>query len=187
MNKNFIITGQRRTGKSSLIKEYIDTYRQEISGLFVQRIYDDEKKVNAYRLVDYASKEEYILDIPERPGLKMDNIFLKTEEKGVSYTNPEIFETTGKDILEKSLAFKKYLVVIDEIGSVEEDAELYKKAVRDVLDARIPVLGIIQNIKTPFIDEIRNRPDVEILNLDEISREKAEKQVYEFLRECGFY
>ena len=56
--------------------------------------------------------------------------------------------------------------VIDEIGCLETSCEPFLKALVTLFDTR-PVIAVIRKQSLPFLDELKHRPDVFVIDLDE--------------------
>lgn len=67
---------------------------------------------------------------------------------------PEVFETRGVDILRKIGPDTEGMVLMDEIGHIESNAPAFQNEVKRVLDLDIPVLGVLRQDSTPFLDEL---------------------------------
>lgn len=63
------------------------------------------------------------------------------------------------------------IVVIDEIGKMECLSRLFKKTLLDVLDSDHPVIGSIAIKGDPFIRKIKERNDVELIQVSEKNRD----------------
>jgi len=62
-------------------------------------------------------------------------------------------------------------------------SERFKEAVRKALDSGKPVLGTIQMKSHPFLDEIRSRSDVRVLEVKEGKGEEVLEEVKGWLTE----
>lgn len=63
------------------------------------------------------------------------------------------------------------LLVVDEIGKMECASGRFRRAVEDALDAPINVLATIGTAGGPFLQALRERPDVELITVTERNRE----------------
>ena len=61
---------------------------------------------------------------------------------------------------------------MDEIGPHEENAEIFKDKIRKVLDSDKYVLGVIQKSESKFLDELKKRKDVKLLNVTKENRDR---------------
>jgi nucleoside-triphosphatase len=62
------------------------------------------------------------------------------------------------------------IIVIDEIGKMECLSRLFKKTLLDVLDSDHSIIGSIALKGDPFIRKIRERNDVELIQVSEKNR-----------------
>nr|WP_279289913.1 nucleoside-triphosphatase [Clostridium botulinum] len=74
------------------------------------------------------------------------------------------FENKGVEILNTSLT-NSDLIILDEIGFLEENAEKFKSSVRNILNSNKVVLGVLKEFDSPFLNEIRSRKDITLLNV----------------------
>jgi nucleoside-triphosphatase len=63
------------------------------------------------------------------------------------------------------------LVVIDEIGKMECFSEKFRALVRRILDSNTPVLATVARRGSGLIAEVKQRPDVELLELTTRNRD----------------
>jgi len=63
------------------------------------------------------------------------------------------------------------LVLMDELGTLEGEALRFQSAVLRRLDGRVPVLGVIKPKPSPFLDAIRGRPNVHIIEVTADNRD----------------
>ena len=76
---------------------------------------------------------------------------------------PEAFDTFGVDCI--ASAGKRRVILMDELGLIEEDSPLFKEAVLRRLDGGIPVVGVVKMRESPFLDAVRAHPDVEAITV----------------------
>jgi nucleoside-triphosphatase len=81
----------------------------------------------------------------------------------------DAFDTYGADCLLR--AGQRDIILMDELGRMEEIAPRFKEAVWRRLDGDIPVAGVIKLVKSPFLDAIRARPDVETITVTQENRD----------------
>jgi nucleoside-triphosphatase THEP1 len=66
---------------------------------------------------------------------------------------------------------------MDEIGRMELCSKAFQRAVLRALDSGKPVLGTIQQRRSPFLDCVRTRPDIELIEITESNRDGATEAV----------
>lgn len=90
---------------------------------------------------------------------------------------PEIFDTYGPLYLKRPAE----LILMDELGYMESSAEVFQKAVFETLDGETPVLGVIRNKSTPFLDTVRSREDVILLTVTVHNRDFIPEKIVYFV------
>lgn len=155
---NFFVTGKPRVGKTTLIKRVIESlpcvggfYTEEISHLNVRQ---------GFKIITMDGKE----GILARKGLPSP---FRLGKYGI---NVKDLEEIGVKAIEEALLTKE-MVVIDEIAKMELFSSLFREVVVKALDSSKRVIGVIQMTNHPFLNNIRNRPDVEIHQLETHNRE----------------
>jgi nucleoside-triphosphatase len=79
---------------------------------------------------------------------------------------PDVFDEVGVRILsDVSSARRAGLIVMDELGFIEDNAALFQSAVLDCLDGQIPVVGAIKPRSTPFLNAVRAHSRVRIFEV----------------------
>ena len=76
------------------------------------------------------------------------------------------------------------IIVIDEIGKMECFSELFKKTLIEALDSKNPVLGSIALRGIRFIEEIKGRKDVRLLEINESNRDRVLAKVLSIFRDA---
>ena len=76
--------------------------------------------------------------------------------------SPEVFDRLGCAMLTDRQAA---VVVMDELGPAEVQAFAFQRAVLAQLDGDIPVYGVIQQARIPFLDAVRAHPAVELVEV----------------------
>lgn len=184
MAVNLFITGDKRIGKSSIIKEMVEPHRYAAGGFFTQRIYMPAKDGCAFRIVELSSSESYTLEVQKDYGEGiLCNVFYYRESSGICRKNTDVFDSTGSLILEKALESKKPLVVIDEIGRFEEAAQTYVKVLEKLLDSHIHVLGVLQKGTGKLTELIQRRKDTIVLELDVSNSSLIKGKITDFLND----
>jgi len=181
MVKNFFITGRKRTGKSTLLKSFIDPRRDKTGGYFVQRLFIKGDS-RAFRLVD-ITREEYI---PNREVTTLEgltDLIAVTGKRKQEYL--EVFKTIGVGTLHRGCR-EKQLVLMDELGRLESAVPEFMQAVWHVLDHPVPVIGVIKKEPNPFLDQVRARWDVYVVDMDFYGPEATYDQLQRFFAELKF-
>ena len=164
MANNYFFTGKKGIGKSTLIDLYLKEHFSGKVGGFktVKKVYDGNRI--SFHMISYCVDEE----------LNDDNLLFYCHDDSM---NEGIDVNERFNVLSSILDdYDKYdIIIMDEIGPHEEGAEVFKDRIRKILDSDKAVLGVIQKSESKFLDEIRARKDVKILNVTKENRDKIFK------------
>lgn len=160
--KNYLVTGPPGIGKTTVlldIKKELELREFKTGGCLTAEIREKERRIG-FSIVNLGSGKEGILAHIESPSNK------RVGRYGV---NISTLETIGVTALQENLTIPVDVVIIDEIASMELFSTQFQKVVRDLLNSSKIVLGSIHyRSQHKFLQEVRRRKDVEII---EISRE----------------
>jgi nucleoside-triphosphatase len=105
---------------------------------------------------------------------------ISTARKGGWDIHLEAFETVGVEAVRRGIRSRD-LVVMDELGRFELRAYGFRQAVTDALNSPVPVIGVLKEDDNPFLNEIRNREDTEVLEVTEENRDDIRRYVEDWL------
>ncbi|MHC1785755.1 MAG: nucleoside-triphosphatase [Christensenellales bacterium] len=92
---------------------------------------------------------------------------------------PANFDSQGVLLLQDSRG--SGLILMDELGTMENAAPLFQRSVFGVLAGDAPVLGVLQGKASPFLDALRARRDVRLLPLTREGQQDTFDQVTRLL------
>lgn len=152
--KHLLITGSRGRGKTTVLNEIL---RDESSygGITTYVIRDDKIPPKYVMLRDM---KDHNLE---------DTIARRNEEATGLSPIINTFENLAINILDKYINSAVELIIIDEIGFLENDAMEYQRKVLESLDSKSCIF-VMRKESTRFIEEIINRDDVFLVDIDEI-------------------
>lgn len=91
-------------------------------------------------------------------------------EKGKPVPNPACFDHIGVRLLERARADAD-LIIMDECGRLERDAQAFQRAVLLALDGAKPVLGVVRLDAGGWTGQILTHPKVRIVTVTEENRD----------------
>lgn len=147
---------EKQVGKTTLVKKILTKRKTNVCGFFTLRFPD---------LVDSQGQcPIYIYGINEEPTID-DNHLVGTCGNGKHYSNEDVFNNLGiKYITTKN---SKDLIVMDELGFLEMNAEEFKNKVFDVLTSDNPVLITLkQRLDIDFLKKIKENNNIEFINMN---------------------
>lgn len=150
--KNILLTGPPGCGKSTLIEKLIRRIDRPLTGFFTGEIRERGRRVGfGLRTLD------------GREGI-LAHVNMKSRTKVGKYgVNLEDLERIAVPAMIPSRPGE--IVVIDEIGKMECFSRLFRETLVKALDSPNRVIASIALKGTPFIEEIKKRPDVRLVRI----------------------
>ena len=173
--KHIVLQGERGAGKSTLIRKLANSMQCTVGGYLTRAVLNPEK---GYKEI-YMVPASFLYD-PGDPdtAASVHGKLCGIAMNGVKEAYPDVFDTYGTQLIRA--ASEKQLIVMDEIGFMEEKAERFQKAVLSAFGGTVPVIAAIKakDISTPFLEAVRSHENVQLIELDETNRD----ELYERLR-----
>jgi len=157
----YFLTGERGTGKSHIVEKLIELY--PVTGFLTR--FDRERKELYLRFIQGP---EHL--IGTRVKKKMQPIM-------------EGFLKASKEIPELETSSK--LLVIDEIGFLEECCQDFRRAVRNLLKRSDNCLCVLRKGNFPFIKELLTLGGFETIEVTEKNRESVLSSLIEEYKKAG--
>ena len=165
--KNIFITGEKGIGKSSLLEKIVKNIDCSIGGFIQEKIFTEE--TTSFNVISlYDSKNSYIIGFYDR-------------KKSVLHSDMSVFNDISREVLLKSLC-NRDLIILDELGFIEENAELFKDTIFKILNSDKPVLGVLKECNGNFIQKIKMREDVQVIRINENNRNFIEAEILQILQ-----
>lgn len=155
---NILLTGEIQVGKTTVIKRILDETGLTADGF---RTY--------WRPSDDGGTDLFIRPYgdPIADGMVYKCAHRLDCRRSVY---PEAFDSAARSFL--SRCGRKDIIILDELGFMENDAKAFQETVLSILRGSKPVLGVIKPRSTPFLDAVRGIKDVETVNVTVENREK---------------
>jgi len=150
---NILLTGRPGIGKTTLIKKLIDVTSLSKGGFYTEEIREGGKRVG-FSLITLDGKKSTLASIKIKSPYRV----------GKYSVDVDGFEAIGVEAIRKAMPTKE-LIIIDEIGKME----LFSKKFRDVVIQALNTGRVIATIKkgrSSFIDKIKSRRDVRLLEVN---------------------
>lgn len=151
--KHLLITGSKGIGKSTLLIEILKDH-DNYGGITTALVMNEDSLPKTVVLKDILNRD-INATIGKRSHNKMEPIL-----KG--------FEDTGVSILHKYRNSSKDLIVIDEIGFLEINAERYQEEMFLCFKEK-RVIAVLRKEDNPLINKIKETKDAFIVDLDEFA------------------
>lgn len=165
----YLLTGSPGTGKTTIIREAIARARVSAGGFYTQEIRVGGKR-QGFNITALNGKSAVLARIngpgPHRVG-----------KYGVNVTQ---LDSIGVTAIYQALD-ECDVVIIDEIGKMELFSLQFKKAVETAIESDKKVLATIMLRSFPFADEIKQHPEVRLIEVKRENREMVLHEVLEWL------
>ena len=167
---NVFLTGGSNAGKSWIIDKFLEQYGGTVGGYKTVLAKTDIDKMCGIYLLD-INKQDEPLSYNNRVGS------CAIDRNPIGYK--EVFETIGVAALEKTP--RPSLIVMDEVGVLENGCPNFKISVLSCLDSQADVLGVLKKKSSDLIDSIRARNDIYLIDLGLTNQSEAFRRLKEYL------
>ncbi len=164
---NFLITGSKGVGKTYLVNQITKNIGQDVIG-YSTLIDERMDTFSTYKMLNlYTNKTQLI------------SKYCDGKIQGIEDT----FETFGVNCLKDVLKDESKLVVLDELGRFEKNCKQFIKMLHKVLDQNRIVFAVLKKEKIDYLDQIKQRRDIVLFDLDIQSKEEVSTQIYNIIGE----
>ncbi len=162
---HIFLTGPKGVGKSTVIYKVLDlldqNIRQDQSSPFIPGGFFTHSGLS-------GDRDVYISPAGLNKYYTLSNK-IASRDGPIPAAHIEVFETLGIKILEDSK--KSELIIMDELGFLEDDAPNFKNAVCALLDKNIPILGTLRQGEIAWLGPIKTHPEVELIEVNHYNRD----------------
>ena len=115
-------------------------------------------------------------------GFPLDRDHLLAIRWGDSLHTPFIqaFVSGGLPLLNEDPPGTK-LLLMDEIGVFESRSPEFCAAIARRLEGDLPILGVVKDKQSPFLEQVRNHPKVRLLRVTPDNRDEMPRRIYDLL------
>jgi nucleoside-triphosphatase len=163
MTQKVLLTGRPGCGKTTLIKRVVNDLARPAGGFYTEEIRERGARVG-FKIVTTDGKEAVFANVnfpataePQRLG-----------KYGLDLSALEIIAVVAV----RAAVRARQLVVIDEIGPMEIRSAMFRDVVIEAFDSDAPILATITARSFPFIDAIKKRSDVTIIEVGRSNRDQ---------------
>lgn len=160
--KHILLCGERGVGKSTLIRRLIAHNSRLLGGFITLRLKTADEH-GFYPIHLYPASQ------PENERKNNSENLVGICDSHTSVRHSEVFDTLGTALLDNSP--RDGLILMDELGFLENDAAAFQAAVLRALDGETPVLAAVKPKDTPFLRAVRAHKNAEVFFVDSENRE----------------
>ena len=163
-----LIVGGIQVGKSTLIQRVVGELGRPVFGF-------ETKKEDA--LADEQGSPVYIYDAGKPHVQQADNLV------GHCQYPPKVYQEAFNAYAGKlANPPEECVVVLDEIGFMESQAEEFCDAIMKLLDGSVPVIAAVKHNHTPFLEAVRNHPNCRCFAITQENRDALFGEVLDFMQ-----
>lgn len=175
MLNKFVIIGRSNTGKSGILDRVLEDMELRQIG-FRMRDFKIENEFRGYYMHSVLDVEGFHNNVPIQTSLHIGH-------KRIQQT--EVYDTFGvqclKDVL-KADREEYDCIVLDELGRGEYTSKEFAKWVNKVLDSDNTVFVLMKNCTNDVTSAIKQRRDVLLYDLDNMSQDEVIKNIEDKLK-----
>jgi nucleoside-triphosphatase len=167
---NILLTGRPGIGKTSIIKEVIDSLKLDAGGFYTREMREGGVR-EGFEIITLNGKKGILAHIDCRSPYRVSKYGVNIED----------LENIAAPAIEEAIRNKE-CIIIDEIGRMELYSPKFCSLVKKALDSEKRVLGTIQARHNEFLDSIRRREDTKIVEVTFENRKRITEKVKEILK-----
>lgn len=167
--KNLFLTGPPGVGKTTVIQKTIEKLSVPATGFYTSEERQGPRRVG-FSIITLDGKKGILAHVQAKGRLRVGRYTVNIEDiERVAV--PAMAPKSPSD-----------LIVVDEVGKMECFSQAFRKSLLAVLDAANIVLGTIAGRGTDFIESIKGRSDVTILQINLQNRDELPEKLAAMLR-----
>ncbi len=158
--KHILLCGDRGVGKSTLIQKLLAANTRHVYGFLTRRLAADETGFHPIYIHPAGAVER----------VHTDENQIGACDSRIHNVSVEVFNTLGVQYVRE--ARPGGVIVMDELGFMEAQAEAFIRAVYDALNDNIPVIAAVKSrYDVPFLGEVRAHPNSVVYGVDAKNRD----------------
>ncbi len=168
MQKNILITGKPKSGKSTLLRKLVIDIPNKV-GFVTNEILGEQGRVG-FEIETYAGHKTVLSHVDFETMQKVSKYGV--DVKSFDSLLPEVFDFKSDDIL-----------YLDEIGQMQLFSEQFKELVLRYLDSENMCLATLSYVyESDFTESIKKRDDIILVEISAEDRQEKEEFVSQLLK-----
>ena len=193
MGRAILLTGRPGVGKTTIIQKVLDRWEAGAGGFYTEEIQEQGRRTG-FRLVTLEGATGILASVNisspccvGKYGVNLRDL----EQVGVEALNRAVRQP-GASLLvideahqsQRDSSSTTDLIVIDEIGRMELFSPAFREAVERALDSPKLVLGTVMARSHPWVDAIKARSNVSLVEVTTLNRSTLPEQILRGLRQA---
>lgn len=169
MAKALLLTGRPGVGKTTVVQRVVEQLARPAGGFYTRELREEGRRVG-FELITLDGQRAILSHVNFGGRYRVGKY-------GVDVT---ALDRVGVPAIRQAVIDGR-LVVIDEIGKMELFSEEFRAAVLEALEGQSPILGTIMRGRHPWVDRIKQRDTVEVIEVTPANRDTLVAQLVERL------
>jgi len=169
---NVLVTGRPGIGKTTLIKRLIEASSLSKGGFYTEEVREKGQRVG-FSLITLDGKRSLLAHLKTKSPYRVGRY-------GVDI---DTFEAIGVESIRKAISTND-IIIIDEIGRMELFSRKFREVVLQALKTG-RVVATIKKGRGDFIDKIKSRKDVRMLEVNLENRETLSSKLTKIVIDLG--
>jgi nucleoside-triphosphatase len=165
MKTAYLLSGEPGSGKTTIIKEVLSKVNKSAGGFYTEEIRSQGVR-QGFKIATLDGKSAVLAHTSVRSSHRVSKYGVDTDS----------MDKVAVPALKQAIQSKD-IIVIDEIGKMELFSPSFKDAVIEALQSEKKVLGTIMLASHPWADKIKERPEVEVIQVTRLNRNEVVNQV----------
>lgn len=174
---NLFLTGEKDVGKSTLLEYALLASNISYTG-FITRPYE----INGTVAGHYFHSHSLLT-----PSIQNNKPISVRIDDSSCIPIARTFDLFGVPALQNSIQDSLPLLLMDELGTLENDAPFFKAAVEQCLTNKKPVLGSPKACESEWLQAIQSRPDTRVILLNQTNKDSVLQDVLAFIRQISIF
>ena len=172
MKNNIILTGNPKSGKSTLLRKIINT-QPNIFGFITNEILENNERVG-FEMENHYGDKNILSHINFNTDIKVGKYFVNLQNlekglEGMKDFNP------------------KHFLYLDEIGKMQIYSKEFQKLTLKYLNSlNICLATMKKDYNHKFIEHLKQREDIMIIELKKNNREEKEEEIKRLIKNLSF-
>ena len=170
-NPKVLLTGRPGVGKTTVIMKVIEGFKGRAGGFYTEEMRKGNVR-EGFRIKTLDGRDGILAHINHSGPFRVGRYGVDVES----------FDEIAIPSLERALE-RDELIIIDEIGKMELCSEAFREAVAAAMDSDRAVVATVPIYGLAFVDELKRRPDVILIEITRSNRDALPARVMELLAE----
>jgi nucleoside-triphosphatase len=175
MKRAYLLSGEPGSGKTTIIKEVLSKVNKSAGGFYTEEVRSQDVR-QGFKIVTLDGKNAVLAHTSVRSPHRVSKYCVDIDS----------IDKVAVPALKQAIQSKD-IIVIDEIGKMELFSPSFEDAVIEALQSEKKVLGTIMLASHPWADKIKERPEVEVIQVTRFNRNEVTNKVLNWLGTLNNY